>query len=100
VVLNKFEFDIEPVAVKYLTKPQKGIEELLDKMVLCEMLKKAQGSDVFYAGVKNHTCEAGPYVLGQKEIESARRSGTAECPYLLYPRDFSSRAVLVVDTRG
>lgn len=68
-VLNKFKFDIKPVAVKYLTKPPKGIKKLADSMALCEMLKKAQGGDVFYAGVKNHTCEAGPYVLGQKEIE-------------------------------
>jgi uncharacterized protein (DUF169 family) len=68
-VLDKFKFDIEPVAVKFLTKPPKGIKKLAESMALCEMLKKAQVGDVFYAGAKNHTCEAGPYVLGQRAIE-------------------------------
>jgi uncharacterized protein (DUF169 family) len=68
-ILEEFKFDIEPVAVKYSTKPPKGIKKLTGTMALCEMLKKAQGGAVFYAGVKNHTCEAGPYVLGQREIE-------------------------------
>jgi uncharacterized protein (DUF169 family) len=67
--LNRFKFNIEPIAVKYLTKPPRGIKKLAETMAFCEMLKKAQGGDIFYADVKNHTCEAGPYVLGQKEIE-------------------------------
>ena len=74
-ILNEFNFEIEPVAVKFLTKPLKGIKKLTGNMALCEMLKKAQGGGVFYAGVKNHTCEAGPYVLGQREIEEPFVSG-------------------------
>ena len=74
-VLSKFKFDIEPVAVKYLTKPPKGIEKLAENMALCEMLKKAQTGHVFYAGAENHTCEAGTYVLGQREIEEPFVSG-------------------------
>jgi uncharacterized protein (DUF169 family) len=74
-ILKEFKFEIEPVGVKYLTRPPKGIKKLAQTMALCEMLRKAQGGEVFYAGVENHTCEAGPYVLGQKEIEEQFVSG-------------------------
>jgi uncharacterized protein (DUF169 family) len=33
------------------------------------MLKKAQEGAAFYAGPENHTCEAGPYVMGQTPIK-------------------------------
>jgi uncharacterized protein (DUF169 family) len=36
-------------------------------MALCEMLKKAQEGNAFYADRECHTCEAGPYVLGQAD---------------------------------
>ena len=74
-VLSKFNFDIQPVGIKYLTKPPEGIKKLTGTMALCEMLKKAQGGEVFYADMENHTCEAGPYVLGQREIEEQFVSG-------------------------
>jgi uncharacterized protein (DUF169 family) len=74
-VLNEFKFDIQPVGVKYLTKPPEGIKKLAETMALCEMLKKAQGGEVFYADMDNHTCEAGAYVLGQREIEEQFVSG-------------------------
>ena len=74
-ILNEFKFDVQPVGVKYLTKPPEGIKKLAETMALCEMLKKAQGGEVFYADMDNHTCEAGPYVLGQREIEEQFVSG-------------------------
>jgi uncharacterized protein (DUF169 family) len=36
-------------------------------MAFCEMLKRAQAGNTFYAEAGNHTCEAGLYVLGQAE---------------------------------
>jgi len=74
-VLNEFKFDIQPVGVKYMTRCPTGTKKLDETMALCEMLKKAQGGGVFYADVKNHTCEAGPYILGQREIEEQFISG-------------------------
>lgn len=68
-ILDEFEFEIEPVGVKYLTRPPEGIERLTEPMTLCEMLKKAQGGGVFYAAPQDHTCGAGLYVLGQADIE-------------------------------
>jgi uncharacterized protein (DUF169 family) len=68
-ILEEFHFDIQPVAVKYLVRTPEGIAALDQRMALCEMLKKAQGGEVFYAAAPNHTCEAGQYILGQREIE-------------------------------
>ena len=68
-ILDEFKFDMQPVGVKYLVKPLEGISRLDRKMALCEMLKRAQGGEVFCADAKNHTCEAGSYILGQSEIE-------------------------------
>ncbi len=74
-ILDKFNFDIKPVGIKYLTRAPKGNKKLAEGMAFCEMLKKAQGGEVFYADMKNHTCEAGAYVLGQREIEEQFVSG-------------------------
>ena len=74
-ILREFKFDVPPVAVKYLVRPPEGISRLDRKMALCEMLKKAQSGDVFCADAKDHTCEAGPYVLGQSEVEPQLVSG-------------------------
>jgi uncharacterized protein (DUF169 family) len=74
-ILDKFEFDVQPVGVKFLAKPPKRIERLSENMALCEMLKKAQEGNAFYASQENHTCEAGPYVLGQADAPEPFISG-------------------------
>jgi uncharacterized protein (DUF169 family) len=74
-ILDEFKFEIQPVGVKYLVRPPQDISGLDQKMALCEMLKKAQEGEVFCVDAKNHTCEAGPYVLGQSEVEPQLVSG-------------------------
>jgi uncharacterized protein (DUF169 family) len=74
-ILDKFEFDVQPVGVKFLAKRPDSIERLDANMALCEMLKKAQEGNVFYADKENHTCDAGPYVLGQAEAPEPFISG-------------------------
>jgi uncharacterized protein (DUF169 family) len=74
-ILKEFHFDIQPVVVKYLTRAPEDIPQLDEKTTLCAMLKKAQGGDAFYASVSDHTCEAGQYILGQREIEEQFVSG-------------------------
>jgi uncharacterized protein (DUF169 family) len=64
-LLNKLDFRIQPVAFKYFTRKPNDLNRLTDSITLCEMLKKAQGGDVFYADRKNHSCDAGLYTLGQ-----------------------------------
>jgi uncharacterized protein (DUF169 family) len=68
-IFDKFKFEIQPVGIKYHATIPEGINRSTQKMALCEMLKMAQGGEVFYADAENHTCEAGPYVLGHKDAE-------------------------------
>jgi len=74
-VLDKFEFDVQPVGVKFLAKRPENMERLNENMAFCEMLKRAQEGNAFYADQKNHTCEAGPYVLGQADAPEPYVSG-------------------------
>jgi uncharacterized protein (DUF169 family) len=74
-ILEKFDFDLPPVGVKFLAKPPNMIDRLDENMALCEMLKRAQEGKVFFADAKNHTCEAGMYVLGQAEAPEPFISG-------------------------
>jgi len=74
-VMERLEFAIQPVAIKYSPGPPEGLAELSDTLTLCEMLKKAQGGEVFYAGASQHGCSAGLYVLGQAELEEPYING-------------------------
>jgi uncharacterized protein (DUF169 family) len=74
-ILDKFEFERQPVGVKFLAKQPDKIERLDGKMALCEMLKQAQEGAAFFADAQNHTCEAGLYVLGQADISEPFASG-------------------------
>jgi uncharacterized protein (DUF169 family) len=74
-ILDKFEFDIQPVGVKFLVKRPDTVERLGENMALCEMLKRAQEGNAFFVDEKNHTCEAGLYVLGQADAPEPFISG-------------------------
>jgi uncharacterized protein (DUF169 family) len=74
-ILDKFEFEVQPVGVKFLAKRPESMERLSENMALCEMLKKAQEGNVFYADKESHTCEAGIYVLGQADAPEPFISG-------------------------
>jgi uncharacterized protein (DUF169 family) len=74
-IFDKFEFEVLPVGVKFLVKQPDLIERLNENMTFCEMLKRAQEGNVFYADKENHTCEAGLYVLGQADVPEPYVSG-------------------------
>ena len=98
-ILSKFKFAIQPVGVKYFVKRPDKIKRLNENMALCQMLKKAQEGNVFYADKKNHTCGAGTHVLGQTDAPEPFISGqfgaglqiydeprSASRPYYYLPR--------------
>ena len=74
-ILDRFDFDVPPVGVKFFAQQPDMVERLDATMALCEMLKKAQEGSVFYADKEDHTCDAGPYVLGQAEAPEPFISG-------------------------
>jgi uncharacterized protein (DUF169 family) len=74
-ILKRFEFTTQPVGIKYLSRAPEGQKKLDETLTLCEMLKRVQGGEAFYAGAENHACDAGLYVLGQTEIEEQYING-------------------------
>ncbi len=66
-IFDQFKFEIQPVGVKFLSKIPDSYDKLGKKLAFCEMLKHAQDGNAFYAGVEDHACEAGTYVLGQSD---------------------------------
>jgi len=74
-ILDKFDFDVQPVGVKFLTKRPDMVERLDENLAFCEMLKRAQEGNAFFADAENHTCEAGLYVLGQADALEPYVSG-------------------------
>jgi len=74
-ILDKFEFDVQPVGVKFLAKRPDTVKRLSENMALCEMLKRAQEGNAFYVDKENHICDAGLYVLGQADAPEPFISG-------------------------
>jgi len=74
-ILEKFDFEVQPVGVKFLVKRPDMVERLEENMAFCEMLKRAQQGNAFFADAENHTCEAGLYVLGQVDAPGPFISG-------------------------
>ncbi len=74
-ILDKFDFNVQPVGVKFLAKRPDMVERLNENMAFCEMLKKAQEGNSFFADIENHSCEAGLYVLGQADAPDPYISG-------------------------
>jgi uncharacterized protein (DUF169 family) len=66
-IFQDLKFDIQPVGIKYHSSIPEGIQRSTQKMAVCEMLKTAQGGEVFYADAENHTCEVGPHIFGHKD---------------------------------
>jgi uncharacterized protein (DUF169 family) len=74
-ILDKFDFDVPPVGVKFSTRRPDKVQRLAENMAFCEMLKKAQQGNAFFADAENHACEAGLYVLGQADSPEPFISG-------------------------
>jgi uncharacterized protein (DUF169 family) len=68
-ILEKFGFETPPVGVKFTVRRVEGIPRINKKLTLCEMIKHAQEGNAFYAETEDHTCDAGLYVMGMKDVE-------------------------------
>ncbi len=73
--LDRFDFGVQPVAVRLSVKRPDSVDRLGENMAFCEMLKWAQEGNSFYADAENHTCGAGSYVLGQADAAEPYISG-------------------------
>jgi uncharacterized protein (DUF169 family) len=74
-ILNRFEFERQPIGVKYYFKKPVGINQIAKNLTLCEMLKEAQLADSpFYVAQENQSCKPGSYVWGD-DVLGAYESG-------------------------
>jgi uncharacterized protein (DUF169 family) len=90
-LLEKFNFDLPPVGVKFLAKPPDMVGRIEENMAFCEMLKRAQQGDAFFAGAENHACEAGLYVLGQADAPEPFINGEFGAGLQIYEAPRSAR---------
>jgi uncharacterized protein (DUF169 family) len=90
-LLEKFNFDLPPVGVKFLAKPPDMVGRINENMAFCEMLKRAQQGDAFFAGAENHACEAGLYVLGQADAPEPFINGEFGAGLQIYEAPRSAR---------
>ena len=72
-ILNRFGFERPPIGVKYTFKRPERIDRLGEKMTLCEMLKRAQEGNAFFADKNNITC--GRLQLGMEDSTPIMQSG-------------------------
>jgi uncharacterized protein (DUF169 family) len=73
-VLEKFDFQQQPVGIRFLYDKPEGIDRLKEKCPFCCMLTEAHKGEAFYAGKEDHLCE-GTFALGQQDIPPYFGSG-------------------------
>jgi uncharacterized protein (DUF169 family) len=74
-IYNKFNFDHQPVGIKFLTKKPVGMTQLDKSMALCEMVKETQQRPApFYITKDNEDC-AGRGTPGMQDPSPIGESG-------------------------
>jgi uncharacterized protein (DUF169 family) len=74
-IFERFNFEYQPVGVKFsLTKPD-GLARLDKKAAFCQMLKEAQDGRPFYTTKEEHECKVGPILLGMDKPDPVFESG-------------------------
>jgi uncharacterized protein (DUF169 family) len=63
-ILDRFKFEIQPVAIKFFSKPPERIQRLGQDMALCQMVRAAQQGRFFYADAEHLTCNPAQFLLG------------------------------------
>jgi uncharacterized protein (DUF169 family) len=74
-IMARLNLEIQPVALKFCTERPEGVNRLDKRMFFCEMLKAAQEGNSFYADHKNHTCDAGLYLIGGADAPAPYTNG-------------------------
>jgi len=86
-VFGKFNFERNPVGIKFLLNKPDGLE-LTDKvMPICRMFVKVQKSSPFYAGKDNFSC-VDRMLLGMTDPDPTMESGQIGF-YVKFPKALS-----------
>ncbi len=74
-IFERFNFEYQPVGVKFLLTKPDGLERLNKKVAFCQMLKEAQDGRPFYTTKEEHECKVGPILLGMDKPDPVFESG-------------------------
>jgi uncharacterized protein (DUF169 family) len=73
-VFDRFDFERQPVGIKYLLNRPEGLPKFDRSLAMCEIFKAAQDSAPFYADKDNFAC-LGSMVMGMKDADPIFESG-------------------------
>jgi uncharacterized protein (DUF169 family) len=73
-IFDKFNFEYQPVGVKYSLAKPRGIKQLEKSLGLCELFKEARTSEPFYVSQENIQC--GEQILGMTQFPPLMHSGS------------------------
>lgn len=93
-VLDKFNFERQPVAVKFAISKPDGIKRIDKELNMCEMLKEAQESDPFYVTPEDWVCVGvEQMIIGLQDPEPVLVSGIFGGEEGLFKGNSSCRAM-------
>jgi len=93
-VLDKFQFERQPVGVKFLATRPEGIPRISKELNFCEMLKEAQENGAFYVAPEDWVCVGvEQMILGMEDPEPVLVTGMLGGDEGLYKEDSACRAM-------
>ena len=91
-ILGKFNFQYQPVGMKFLLNRPDGLKQLDESLPICRMFCRAQGSDPFYAAGENFSC-VDRLLLGMMEPEPTFESGQIGAAEHIYQEARANRRI-------
>lgn len=91
-IFEKFNFEHQPVGMKYLLNKPEGIEKLDKSMPICQMFREAQDRSPFYAAGENFACVE-RLLLGFMEPEPIFESGQIGAKEKIYQEARANRRI-------
>jgi len=95
--LDDFHFQYAPVGFKFFNTKSEvdnlGLERLSERMTWCQMLRRAQGGEAFYATAENHTCEPGIFLTGHGPLTPLAASGRIGPAFDIYADERANRRI-------
>lgn len=90
-IFDKFNFERQPVGIKYSLKKPDGIKPLDKPLAICEMFAYAQTSEPFYATAETTQC--GEHVVGFVEFPPVMYSGQLGPRFAMFRNPAANRRV-------
>jgi uncharacterized protein (DUF169 family) len=76
IIKNTLQYENSAVAISFSKIPPVGVEQLKEKIRLCQMLDRVRfNREIFYTEVINHRCDGGSSSCGMKETSERIKNG-------------------------